>query len=106
MTGVDIQAALDGAPEFVADAVERLTVSLGETHPTVLLGRRVMASLVALPQDAVLVTEESLAAAMHRAWPFRRNTPTNLGLSAALILAALRADGAKPAPRPGRRGRP
>ena len=31
MTGVEIRAVLDGAPEFVADAVERLASGLGET---------------------------------------------------------------------------
>jgi len=91
MPGVEIKAALDGAPEFVADAVEQLALSLGEAHPTVVAGRRIMASLAAIPDGAVLVTEETLAAAIHRAWPFRRNTPSGLGLSAASILAALRA---------------
>ena len=92
MTGVDIKAALDGAPEFVAYAVEHLASSLGETHPTVLAGRRIMASLDAIPDGALLVTEETLAAAIHRAWPYRRNTGTRLVLSAASILAALRAE--------------
>jgi hypothetical protein len=92
MKGVEIKAALDGAPEFVADAVEHLALSIGETHPTVVAGRRIMASLDAIPDGAVLVTEETLAAALHRAWPYRRNTATATGLSAALILAALRAE--------------
>ena len=92
MTGVEIKAVLDGAPEFVADAVQHLAVCLGETHPTVLRGRRIMASLDAIPDGAVLVTEETLAAALHRAWPSRRNTATGLTLSAASILAALRAE--------------
>ena len=92
MTGVEIKAALDGVPEFVADAVGRLALSLGETHPTVVAGRRIMASLDAIPDRAVLVTEETPAAALHRAWPHRRNAATGLGLSAALILAALRAE--------------
>ena len=69
MTGVDVKAALDGAPEFVAYAVEHLASSLGETHPTVVAGRRIMASLDAIPDGAVLVAEEMLAAAIHRAWP-------------------------------------
>ena len=33
-----------------------------------------------------------LAAAIHRAWPYRRNTATGVALSAASILAALRAE--------------
>ena len=49
MRAVEIKAALDGAPEFVAEAVEHLASCLGETHPTVLLGRRTMASLDAIP---------------------------------------------------------
>jgi hypothetical protein len=92
MAGVDIKAALDGAPEFVAYAVEQLASSLGETHPTVVDGRRIMASLDAIPDDAVLVTEETLAAAIHRAWPYRPRTATGLTLSAASILAALRTE--------------
>jgi hypothetical protein len=77
MTGVEIKAALDGAPEFVAYAVA---------------GRRIMASLDAIPDGAVLVTEETLAAAIHRAWPYRPRTASGLALSAASILAALRAE--------------
>ena len=92
MAGVDVKTTLDGAPEFVAEAVEHLASSLGETHPTVMAGRRVMASLDAIPDGAVLVTEEMLAAAIHRAWPYRRNTPTDSILAAASILAALRAE--------------
>ena len=92
MTGVEVKAALDGAPEFVAEAVEHLASCLGETHPTVLAGRRVIASLDAIPEGAVLVTEETLAAAIHRAWPYRQKTASGLALSAASILAALRAD--------------
>ena len=92
MTGVDIEAALDGAPEFVAYAVEHLASSLGETHPTVVAGRRIMASLDAIPDGAVLVTEETLAAAIHRVWPYRPRTASGLALSAASILAALRAE--------------
>jgi len=92
MSGVDIGTVLDGVPAFVADAVERLAPSLGETHPTVVAGRRIMASLEAIPHDAVVVTEETLAVAFHRAWPSRRNTPTGSALSAAVILAALRAE--------------
>ena len=92
MSGVEIRAALEGVPEFVADAVERLAPILGETHPTVMTGRRVMASLEAIPDDAVLVTEEMLTAAFQRAWPYRRNTPTGSALSAAVLLAALRAE--------------
>ena len=76
MTGVDIKAVLDGVPEFVADAVERLALSLGATHPAVVAGRRIMVSLDAIPDGAVLVTEEALAAAIHRAWPHRRSTAT------------------------------
>jgi alkylhydroperoxidase/carboxymuconolactone decarboxylase family protein YurZ len=51
-----------------------------------------MASLDAIPDGAVLVTEETLAAAIHRAWPYRRNTATASALSAASILAALRSE--------------
>ena len=90
MAGVEFKSVLDGALEFVADAVEQLASSLGQSHPTVAEGRRIMASLAAIPQDAVLVTEETLAAAIHRAWPTRRNSSTGLVLSAASILAALR----------------
>lgn len=92
MTDIDIRAALDGARDFVAEAVEHLSSSLGEADPTVLAGRRVMASLAAIPDDAALVTEESLAAAMQRAFPTRRNTASNVSLSAATILAALRSN--------------
>jgi hypothetical protein len=92
MAVVEIKTALDGAPQFVAEAVELLARSLGETHPTVLTGRRVMASLDAIPDDAVLVTEATLAAAIHRVWPYRRNTSSNLSLSAAAIIAALSAE--------------
>lgn len=90
MARVEVKAALHGAPEFVAFAVEHLALSLGQTHPTVEAGRRIMASLDAIPDGAVLVTEETLAAAIHRAWPYRRNTATGSLLSAAVILAALR----------------
>ena len=90
MTGVEMKAALDGAPEFVAEAVEHLASCLGETHPTVLAGRRIMASLDAIPEGSVLMTEETLAAAIHRAWPYRQRTTSGLALSAASILAALR----------------
>ncbi len=92
MAGIEIRAVLDGAPEFVSDAVEHLAVCLGEAHPTVVAGRRIMASLDAIPDGAVLVTEESLAAALQRAFPYRRNTATGLNLSAAVILAALRTE--------------
>ena len=92
MTGVEIRAALDGAPEFVADAVDHLALSLGEAHSTVVAGRRIMASLDAIPSGALLVTEATLAAAIHRAWPSRRNTAKGLGLSAASLLAALLAE--------------
>jgi len=90
MTGVEIKAQLEGTRAFVADAVEHLAASLGEAHPTVVAGRRVMASLDALPDDAAVVTEETLAAALQRAFPSRRNTPSASALSAATILAALR----------------
>ena len=92
MTAVEIKAALDGAPEFIAEVVEHLASSLGERHPTVVAGRRILASLDAIPDGAVLVTEETLAAAIHRAWPYRPKTATGLALSAASILAALRAE--------------
>ena len=90
MSGVEIEAVLDGAPEFVASAVAHLSSCLGETHPTVVAGRRVIASLEAIPRGAVLVTEETLSAAIHRAWPYRQKTTSGLSLSAASILAALR----------------
>jgi len=91
MTGVEIKAALDGAPELVADAVAHLALSLGATHPTVVAGRPIMVSLDAIPEGAVLVTEEALTAAIHRAWPYCPRTASGLGLSAALILPAIRA---------------
>ena len=92
MSQLEIRAALDGAPGFVADAVAHLTVCLGQDHPTVVAGRRIVASLDAIPDGAVLVTEETLAAALQRAFPSRRNTATGAGLSAAVILAALRTE--------------
>ena len=92
MTKVEIKAVLDEVPAFVADAVEHLAGCLGAGHPTVVAGRRAMASLDAIPDGAVLVTEETLAAALQRAFPFRRNTATGAGLSAAVILAALRTE--------------
>lgn len=90
MAAVDIEKALDGAAEFVAYAVEHLAAELGETHPKVVMGRRVQAALDAIPDGAVVVTEDALAIAIHRAWPFRRNTGTASALSAASLLAALR----------------
>ena len=84
--GVD----LDETRGFVADAVEHLASELGEAHPMVAAGRRVMASLQTVPGDAVLVTAEDLAAAIQRAFPTTRNTSSNVALSAATILAALR----------------
>jgi hypothetical protein len=90
MAGVQVTTALDEAPAFVAAAVEHLAACLGETHPTVVAGRRFMASLAAIPDGAVLVTEEALAVAIHRVWPFRRSTATVERLSAASLLAALR----------------
>jgi hypothetical protein len=92
MTRADIRTVLDGVPEFVASAVEQLALSLGQNDPTVLAGRRILASLAAIPDDAVLVTEQTLAAAIQRAWPYRQRTPSGLNLSAASILAALRVD--------------
>ena len=88
----DLQVALDGAPEFVAEAIEHLATTLGESHPTVEAGRRLLASLAAIPDDAAVVTEETLAAAIQRAFPARRNTPSNSSLTAATILAALRSN--------------
>lgn len=90
MTALDVAAALEGTPEWVAAAVERLAASEGESDPLVIAGRQVAASLDAIPRDAVLVTEDALAAALHRAWPSRRNTASSVGLSAAAIFAALR----------------
>jgi hypothetical protein len=91
MAGVEIETVLDGTPEFVADAVVHLAACLGEEHPTVLAGRRIMASLEDIPNGAVLVTEETLAAAIRRAWPISRANQSRLTLSAATIIAALRA---------------
>jgi hypothetical protein len=91
MTRSEGEPRLDGVPAFVRTAVDHLSACLGDEHPVVAEGRRVMASLEAVPKDAVLVTEESLAVALQRAWPSSRNTPTGSALSAALILAALRA---------------
>jgi len=79
-------------PEFVADAVAHLAFSPGETHPPVVAGRRIMVSRDAIHDGAALVTEEALAAAIHRAWPCCPRTASGLGLSAALILAAIRAE--------------
>jgi hypothetical protein len=90
MASVDFQVALDGVPEFITAAVEQLSSSLGEADPLVESGRRAIAALGAIPADAVLVTEATVAAAMQRAWPLRRNTPTGMALSAALLIAALR----------------
>ena len=92
MAAVDIRTALEGAPEFVAEAVEHLASCLGEAHPSVEAGRRALASLNAIPDGAVLVTEETLAVAIHRVWPYRQKTQSGLALSAASIIAALRAD--------------
>jgi hypothetical protein len=91
VAGVEVREVLDGAPEFVAEAVVQLSARLGDAHPTVVAGRRVMAALEAVPEGAVLVTEETLAAAIHRAWPYRPRTASGLALSAASIIAALRA---------------
>ena len=90
MTSVEIKTALDGAPEFIAAAVEHLATCLGENDPAVAQGRRAMAALDSVPDGALLVTEESLTAALHRAFPSRRNTESGAALSAATILAALR----------------
>ncbi len=90
MANVELKAVLDGVQEFVADAIVQLETFLGESHPTVQEGRRILAALEAIPDGAVLVTEESLAAALGRVWPIRRNSGTNLALSAATVLAALR----------------
>ena len=49
MSGVEIKTALDGAPEFNADAVAHLALSPGETHPSVVTGRRIMGALRAEP---------------------------------------------------------
>ena len=92
MSNVDIRVVLGGTPEFVASAVEQLASTLGISDPMVVAGRRVMAALDAIPDDAVLVTEETLAVALHRVWPYRRNTGRTLELSAAAIIAALRTE--------------
>jgi hypothetical protein len=91
----DAGTALGGAQEFVDRAVEHLAACLGETHPLVGEGRRVGHSLAAIPADALLVTQESLAAAMQRAFPYRQRTASGVTLSAATILAALRTDPAE-----------
>lgn len=87
---MEVRSVLDGVAEFIADAVDHLALSLGKEHPTVVEGRRILASLRTVPDGAVVITEETLAAALQRAWPYRRNTPAGMGLSAALIIAALR----------------
>lgn len=86
----DLDAALVEASDFVTEAIEHLEATLGEDHPTVEAGRRVLAGLAEIPDGAMLVTEESLAAAIHRAFPARRNTGVNATLTAATILAAIR----------------
>lgn len=88
----DLQVALDGAPAFVAEAIEHLATALGESHPTVEAGRRLLAALAEIPDDAAVVTEGTLAAAIQRAFPARRNTRSNSSLTAATILAALRSN--------------
>jgi hypothetical protein len=88
-----MRTVLDGAPDFVDDAVEHLAACLGDSHRLVLTGRRVTASLTAIPAGSMLVTEESLAEAIRRAWPYRQKTPSGLALSAASIMAALRTPG-------------
>jgi hypothetical protein len=90
VTSVEVKTALDAAPEFVAAAVAHLASCLGEDDPAVAQGRRAMAAIDSIPDGAVLVTEESLTAALHRAFPSRRNTESGAALSAATILAALR----------------
>ena len=90
MTAIEIETALDEAPKFIAEAVGVLVMSLGENDPLVLAGRRVLASLEAIPKGSILVTEASLTAAIHRAFPARRNTDSASALTAATILAALR----------------
>jgi len=75
---------------FVAAAVSHLEPELGSDHPTVVAGRRVLEALESLPGDAIMVTGEDLATAIHRAFPARRNTASNADLTAATILAALR----------------
>jgi hypothetical protein len=92
MSGVDIKADLEGAPEFVAWALEQLAPGLGESDPMIETGRRVKAALNAIPDGAVLVTEERLARAVHRAWPLRRNTDATNAANAALLIAALRTE--------------
>ena len=91
MTDLDLRSLLSDAHEFVDSATELLASNLGDTHPAVIEGRRIRSMLDALPGGAVLVTEETLAKAIHRAWPYRRTSASNLGLSAATLLAALRA---------------
>ena len=76
--------------DFVAEAVRLLASELGADHPTVAAGRRVLEALESLPGDAIVVTGEDLATAIHRAFPARRNTASNADLTAATILAALR----------------
>ncbi|MGH3076108.1 MAG: hypothetical protein ACRDQC_14315 [Gaiellales bacterium] len=76
----------------MAWALERLAPSLGESEPMIVQGRRVKATLDALPADAIVVTEPALAAAIHRAWPVRRNTDATNSASAALLIAALRTE--------------
>jgi len=90
MAEIEVRAALEGVPEFVAEAIGHLVACLGEDHPSVADGRRARAALDALPRGTFMVTEESLATAIHRVWPYRRNTQSSMTLSAAAILAALK----------------
>lgn len=91
MTGPEVRETLDAASAFIADALEDLATRKGSDDPSVIAGRRVRLSLTRLSEEAVLVTEESLATAIGRVWPYRRNSGSQLSLSAAAILAALRA---------------
>jgi hypothetical protein len=90
MALIHIETALDGAPGYIAEAVDVLIGTVGEEDRLVADGRRILASLGAIPPGSFLVTEASLAAAIHRAYPARRNTESASALTAATILAALR----------------
>jgi hypothetical protein len=90
MAAVDARDAIDGVQAFVAFAAAHLATCLGAEDPSVAEGQRALEKLGAIRPDAVLVTPESLAEAMRRAYPVRRSTPEMMALTAASIIAALR----------------
>ena len=87
---IEFGRALDGAPGFIAEAVAELAKTRGEDDELVRTGGRILASLEAIPDDALVTTEADLAAAIHKAYPDRRNTASAATLTAAVIIAALK----------------